>query len=206
MPAGRLATLLGNPGTPLAPHRDSNPHPSSRPAPRSPAHRTRDGVDGGEQAGHGEGEELRRPGDRRLVRRRPGRQDLPAPLLHARRSRSFRRTSSTTRTRRKRSAARSRSRSRASPTRAAATPRRARPTTTETTTTEPSTNTTKTTTDDSTTETTPDDRRSTPTRPRRSCLRRTPPGRPRCRCRCSSSGALRCCSSQPARPATCAAG
>ena len=53
MPAGRLARLPGNPGTPPAPHRDSNPHPSSRPALRPPAHRTRDGVVGGEQARDG---------------------------------------------------------------------------------------------------------------------------------------------------------
>ena len=83
MPAGRLATLLGNPGTPPAPHRDSIPYPHRALRFGLAAHRTRDGRwRHWQQAGDGEGEELRRSGDRRLVRRRPRRQDLPAPVLH----------------------------------------------------------------------------------------------------------------------------
>ena len=90
-------------------------------------------------------------------------------------------------------------------------PRRARrrPTTT---TTEPVTSTAQTTTaktattKTTSTPTTTTRSTPTPTRPRRSCLQRILPDRPRCRCRCSSSVASPCCFSQPAQPDTSAAG
>ena len=89
----------------------------------------------GEQRCVGEDEVVRRPGDRRLVRRRPGRARSTRSTATGRRSPSCHPTSSTTRTPRRRSAARSRSPSRGSPIPVAPIPlrprrpkRRARPT------------------------------------------------------------------------------
>ena len=201
---GDLPHSSGTRALPPAPHRDSNPHPSSRPAPRPPAHRTRDGVVGGQQAA-------------RMAKAKSCADQVIADWYDDGRVGKIYPLHCYTRGDREASAGRprllereGRDRPRARVREAGqARPGRQRPVagldgddrpTTSTTTHEHHED------DDHEDDLDADDDRSTPTRPRRSCLRRTPPGRPRCRCRCSSSVASRCCSSRPAPPATSAAG
>ncbi len=122
MAAGRLATLLGisSPPTRAVPHLPSLIAPCGSPLRWSPSRPLAAVV---QRRCEGDWrrsrrEVVRETGGRRLVRRRPRRQDLSARVLSRRRSRACRPTCSTTRTRRRRSAAPSPSRSRGSPTRA----------------------------------------------------------------------------------------
>ena len=159
-----------------------------------------------ERPGPREGEVVRGPGDRRLVRRRPRRQDLSARVLppgdqelppdvldYSNAKEEIGRALAFAK------------QGKPDPGGEDPTP----PATTSTTTRRRrrrKTSTTKTTTTKTTRPRRTRPTRTRPTRARPTRARPTRPGRRRYRCRCSCSEGSRCCSSRPARPAISAAG